>query len=65
MMSDKITPQSAHTDRNPTNARIESVMRRAISTEGIRLLFDETGAPAEIVRQGLASTRVYAVVGRY
>ena len=37
-------------------------MRRAISAEGIRLFFDETGAPGGIVRHGLASTGVYAVV---
>jgi hypothetical protein len=42
--------------QNPTNMRIESVMRRAISAEGIRLFFDETGAPAGIVCHGHAST---------
>jgi hypothetical protein len=55
---------SASIDRNPTNARIRSAIRRAISAGGFRLLFDETGAPAGIVLQGLASTRVYAVVRR-
>lgn len=37
--------------RSPTG-NVLAALRRAIEAEGIRLLFDENGAPAGVARQG-------------
>ncbi len=38
--------------RSPTE-NVLAAMRQAIEAEGIRLVFDDTGAPAGIVRRGV------------